>query len=324
MSGQKIGSTAGRGLAAARGVPAVASHQESTVHNDANRETAKTPELKETTSNKIAGQEDQSLKTVNQSKSVDGKSASGGGGGNGDPGNGATPTDNVQPWYKRRGFIGAAVGTALGATAAVVAAPLVIGAMGFGAGGIAAGSYAAGMMSSAAIANGGAVAAGSLVATLQSIGAAGFGLAGLAGVGAAGAGVGATVGGGAGAVADLIAGNGNAAAEETQEARDQGEEGKENSDDVAEAMANLNVEEAEGQPTEELLSIIVSESDGSVRTFAMRSSDPLQRMFDEYFHATGLSPESVRFEFNGLRLDGSVSPGDLGIESDNVVKALRI
>ena len=42
--------------------------------------------------------------------------------------------------------------------------------MGFTATGIAAGSFAASMMSSAAIANGGAVAAGSLVAVLQSAG----------------------------------------------------------------------------------------------------------------------------------------------------------
>uniref|UniRef100_A0A3B4YZX1 Interferon alpha-inducible protein 27-like protein 2A n=1 Tax=Stegastes partitus TaxID=144197 RepID=A0A3B4YZX1_9TELE len=73
---------------------------------------------------------------------------------------------------------------------AVVAAPVVLGAVGFTSVGIAAGSWAAGMMSSAAIANGGGVAAGSLVAVLQSAGAAG--LSGTAS--AAVAGVGATVG----------------------------------------------------------------------------------------------------------------------------------
>lgn len=52
----------------------------------------------------------------------------------------------------------------------VAVAPFALGLMGFTAGGITAGSIAAGMMSSAAIANGGGVAAGSLVAILQSVG----------------------------------------------------------------------------------------------------------------------------------------------------------
>lgn len=52
----------------------------------------------------------------------------------------------------------------------VVLVPAALGFVGFTAGGITAGSVAAGMMSSAALANGGGVAAGSLVAVLQSVG----------------------------------------------------------------------------------------------------------------------------------------------------------
>ena len=51
--------------------------------------------------------------------------------------------------------------------------------------------YVIGWMSSAAIANGGGVAAGSVVATLQAMGAAGIGTAATAAVGAAGTAVGA-------------------------------------------------------------------------------------------------------------------------------------
>ncbi|XP_073923337.1 interferon alpha-inducible protein 27-like protein 2 isoform X1 [Castor canadensis] len=57
---------------------------------------------------------------------------------------------------------------------AVGAVPVALGAVGFTGAGIAASSIAAKMMSAAAIANGGGVAAGSLVATLQSVGAAGL------------------------------------------------------------------------------------------------------------------------------------------------------
>ncbi|NWH83633.1 IFI27 protein, partial [Aegithalos caudatus] len=59
---------------------------------------------------------------------------------------------------------------------ALIGLPVAIGALGFTEAGIAAGSIAAKMMSAAAIANGGGVATGSIVAVLQSIGAAGFSL----------------------------------------------------------------------------------------------------------------------------------------------------
>lgn len=80
----------------------------------------------------------------------------------------------------------------------------MIGALGYGTGGIAAGSYAASMMSSAAVVKGGGVAAGSLVATLQSVGAAGFGAAGTMGVAAAGATGGAAIGTGTKALVDRV------------------------------------------------------------------------------------------------------------------------
>lgn len=76
------------------------------------------------------------------------------------------------------------------ATSAIVA-PLavtgIVGALGFQAGGIVAGSAAAGIMAS----SGGAVAAGSICAVLQSVGAVGLGVGGTiatSAVGVAGAG----------------------------------------------------------------------------------------------------------------------------------------
>ncbi|XP_071503952.1 uncharacterized protein [Diadema antillarum] len=65
-----------------------------------------------------------------------------------------------------------ALGLGVGAAAFVVGNMIVPG-LGFAASGIVANSFAASMMSSAAIANGGGVAAGSPVAVLQSIGATG-------------------------------------------------------------------------------------------------------------------------------------------------------
>ncbi|XP_011847104.1 PREDICTED: interferon alpha-inducible protein 27, mitochondrial isoform X1 [Mandrillus leucophaeus] len=62
----------------------------------------------------------------------------------------------------------------IGGVVAVKAVPMVLGVMGFTATGITSSSIAAKMMSAAAIANGGGVAPGSLVATLQSLGATGL------------------------------------------------------------------------------------------------------------------------------------------------------
>nr|XP_032622660.1 interferon alpha-inducible protein 27-like protein 1 isoform X3 [Chelonoidis abingdonii] len=60
---------------------------------------------------------------------------------------------------------------------ASIAVPAALGAAGFTGAGIVAGTLASKMMSAAAVANGGGVAAGSTVAVLQSVGAAGLSLA---------------------------------------------------------------------------------------------------------------------------------------------------
>ncbi|XP_065762621.1 interferon alpha-inducible protein 27, mitochondrial-like isoform X1 [Muntiacus reevesi] len=71
--------------------------------------------------------------------------------------------------------IGAKAAVAVvGGASTVAAIPAVLGAVGFTSAGITASSLAAKMMSVSAIANGGGVAAGSLVATLQSVGASGL------------------------------------------------------------------------------------------------------------------------------------------------------
>ncbi|XP_050659647.1 interferon alpha-inducible protein 27, mitochondrial-like isoform X2 [Macaca thibetana thibetana] len=62
----------------------------------------------------------------------------------------------------------------IGGVVAVEAVPMVLSAMGFTATGITSSSIAAKMMSTVAIANGGGVAPGSLVATLQSLGVTGL------------------------------------------------------------------------------------------------------------------------------------------------------
>ncbi|KAM6045182.1 uncharacterized protein VSU04_013379 isoform 1-T1 [Chlamydotis macqueenii] len=106
----------------------------------------------------------------------------------------------VPPWVSSRGpgrtdFLSSAIGATVGVGVALVGIPAGICALGFTGAGIAAGSVAAKMMSAAAIANNGAVAAGSTVAVLQSIGAAGLSLGAKVGLTSAMGSLGAVIGG---------------------------------------------------------------------------------------------------------------------------------
>ncbi|XP_074782396.1 interferon alpha-inducible protein 27-like protein 2A isoform X2 [Athene noctua] len=84
-------------------------------------------------------------------------------------------------------FVGSVIGATAGIGIAVALVPAGLGALGFTAAGITAGSVAAKMMSLTALANGGQVASGSLVAIAQSVGAAGVSKAVTAALSATGA-----------------------------------------------------------------------------------------------------------------------------------------
>lgn len=85
----------------------------------------------------------------------------------------------------------------VGTVEGVILAPLLVKAavpmIGFTAAGIKSGSLAAGMMSAEAISSGGGVAAGGLVALLQSVGAVGLGVLGTSNVAGGGAIIGGTM-----------------------------------------------------------------------------------------------------------------------------------
>ncbi|XP_064394971.1 uncharacterized protein LOC135342207 isoform X2 [Halichondria panicea] len=95
----------------------------------------------------------------------------------------STPQKKKVSWWKLTAI---AAGSVVGGATVVVAAPLVVAGLGFTAGGIASGSIAASMMSAMA-----PTVAGGIVATLQSVGAAGFSAAGVAALAGAGGTVGA-------------------------------------------------------------------------------------------------------------------------------------
>lgn len=130
-------------------------------------------------------------------------------------------SDIALEWHLEPCLPGSLTGLQLGALCAAGAVTVVcaaampfvvvgaLGAVGFTSEGVAAGSTAAAMMSAEAAASGGAVAAGGVVATCQSIGAAGLGAAGLT----AAVGGGAIIGGSVSAAA--VAGSGVLSADES-------------------------------------------------------------------------------------------------------------
>ncbi|XP_013372733.1 PREDICTED: uncharacterized protein LOC102012027 [Chinchilla lanigera] len=110
-------------------------------------------------------------------------------------GEGTTTTRSSIPELRDQAFaMTTLLAAVVGGAVALGTAPLVLTGMGFTATGIAASSLAAKMMSAAAIANGGGVAAGGVVATLQSIGAAGLSASSNMILGSIGATVGALLG----------------------------------------------------------------------------------------------------------------------------------
>jgi len=88
----------------------------------------------------------------------------------------------IRKWVVDHPVASSAVGGVVAGPALLVAVPW---ALGFGGAGIVAGSYATGWMSSVAVANGGGVATTSMVAMMQSVGAAGFATSTYAGAAAA-------------------------------------------------------------------------------------------------------------------------------------------
>ncbi|XP_030360222.1 interferon alpha-inducible protein 27-like protein 2A isoform X1 [Strigops habroptila] len=90
------------------------------------------------------------------------------------PGSAQLSLQRLPPRQPAMELVGPAIGAAVGIGLSLVVVPAALYALGFTTAGIAAGSVAARMMSLAATANGGRVAAGSLVAIGQSLGAAGL------------------------------------------------------------------------------------------------------------------------------------------------------
>lgn len=76
-------------------------------------------------------------------------------------------------------------------------------------------------------------------------------------------------------------------------------------------------------PQEEKVEIVIK-SQGNLPElrFLTKASCPFQKMFDAYHKRSGSEPGSIRFIFEGHRLDSTQTPKDLDMQNEDVIDAV--
>lgn len=94
--------------------------------------------------------------------------------------------------------------------------------------------------------------------------------------------------------------------------------GAASSDVKPEPQSSANEDPAEN----ETVSIKVTDNQTEV-TFRVKRKTPLHRVMDSFCKRTGKDPKSLRFLFDGERLNREDTPGSLGMEDDDKIEALN-
>ncbi|CAD2217051.1 hypothetical protein AGDE_00239 [Angomonas deanei] len=84
--------------------------------------------------------------------------------------------------------------------------------------------------------------------------------------------------------------------------------------------AEGNTAPAEGNTAQ--VSLKVVNADGAEMFFKIKRVTQLKKLVDAYCKKQGISKDSVRFLFDGLPMDESKTPEDLGMEDDDVIDAM--
>lgn len=75
----------------------------------------------------------------------------------------------------------------------------------------------------------------------------------------------------------------------------------------------------EAVPDENKLSIRVVDQNGGEVFFKIRDTLPLSRLMKAYAERKGLGLTSIRFLFDGTRVNDDATPKSLGMENDDVI-----
>ena len=78
------------------------------------------------------------------------------------------------------------------------------------------------------------------------------------------------------------------------------------------ATASNSMNKEEGKPeNRETLNLKLVSQHGTEVYFKLKMSTPIQKVMDAYCHRQGVSIETVRFLFDGSRLTGTQTPGQV-------------
>ena len=74
---------------------------------------------------------------------------------------------------------------------------------------------------------------------------------------------------------------------------------------------------------EDRVALRVVDSSGSEVFFKIRAGTTFARLFKAYYERKGVAPGSIRFLYDGKRLNEEQTPKSVGMENDDVIDAPR-
>ena len=72
----------------------------------------------------------------------------------------------------------------------------------------------------------------------------------------------------------------------------------------------------------EPVTLKVKAQDGSEIFFKIRPSTQLKKLMDSYCQRQGVDPKTVRFLFEGTRINETATPRELGMQNDDSIDAM--
>jgi hypothetical protein len=80
-------------------------------------------------------------------------------------------------------------------------------------------------------------------------------------------------------------------------------------------------EEQQTQPTDHI-SLKVVDQEGNEVYFKIKRQTPLRKLIDAYCQRQSKSPDSIRFLYDGQRIQPEATPEDLEMENNDIIDAV--
>jgi Ubiquitin-like protein (sentrin) len=83
----------------------------------------------------------------------------------------------------------------------------------------------------------------------------------------------------------------------------------------------MSIPEANEVPSEHI-TLKVKSQDGNELLFKIKKGTQLKKLMDAYCSRNGVSPSTVRFLFDGVRIQENNTPNDLNLEDNDQIDAM--